>query len=128
MSHPFELVFTKTFLADSPSLLLFTLAHYLFLSVLLMGHKPFGVIFASVIFLVYFSFVYCWVCLHGISAHLHQHSLLFPWEPLARLIKARFMQATQSNLTHLFFYASVGFSNVFSIAERTKPFVHLCCG
>lgn len=31
------------------------------------------------------------------------------------------MQATQSNLAYLFFSASVGFSNVFRIAERIKP-------
>lgn len=66
--------------------------------------------------------------MHGTSAHLHQPSLLFPGEPLVRLIKARFMHATQSNLTHVFFSVSVGFSNVFRMAERTKPFVHLCCG
>lgn len=31
------------------------------------------------------------------------------------------MQATQGNLTHLFFSASMGFSDMFRMAERIKP-------
>lgn len=108
--------------------MLVSLTHSLVVSVLGTGDKPFSVIFASVTSFVYFSSVYCWVCVHGTSAHLHQASLLFPWGSLIGLIKARFMQATQSNLTHLFFSASVGLSDVFRIAERMKPFVHLCGG
>lgn len=78
----------------------------------------------SALFLFLLSFLllwilsYFWACLHGPSSHLHQPSLLFPWEPVVYLKKVWFVQATQSNLTHLFFSASIALSNMFRVAER----------
>lgn len=92
----------------------------------LTGGKPFGITFTSVIFLIFsIPLLFISGSLPGASSHSNQPSLLFPWEPLVCLIEAQFMQATQRNLTRLFFSASVGFSNV--IVERINSVAHFFC-